>query len=373
MSDPYTTQQLAEEEKASIRKAMENQREFKRQSQNMIWRNPIQEKSAQELRGEYNSNEKDSSGSCSFFLKTGSCKYGEACSKFHPYPSVSTTLVLKNMYDGPGLGEFREDEENDDDLELEEEEIMKGYREFFNDIVPVFKAYGKLEMLRVCRNRSHHLKGNTYAMYSSEIEAKRAYDSLRTRFYAGKKLLVQFCPLVNWQSAVCALFAKGQCDRGKACNFLHVFQNPGGVLEGSFHTENRTNRGLGSKQHEERRTNDRRDRDERRDNNDRREPERDDRRSFSDRRGESRREEYQPRRYDEHRRDDRRTDDRRDRDERRDRDDKRDDRRDDRRLNYDPRERQTENKREAENEDKKRKGEADSGSSNKKRAFRESD
>jgi hypothetical protein len=67
-------------------------------------------------------NVKDSMN-CAFFLKTGSCRYGEACSKFHPYPASSTTILIKNMYDGPGMTEVT-DEDNDDDLEHSEDEVQ---------------------------------------------------------------------------------------------------------------------------------------------------------------------------------------------------------------------------------------------------------
>jgi len=134
------------------------------------------------------------------------------------------------MYDGPGLTDLNDDE-NDDDLEMEEEEIIRHFIVFWKDILPEFQQFGTIESLRVCRNHSDHLKGNCYVMYSTEREAKKAFDSLNGRFYGGKKLMIQYCPVVSWKTAVCGLFSKGQCDRGKACNFLHVFRNPGGAFE----------------------------------------------------------------------------------------------------------------------------------------------
>lgn len=52
---------------------------------------------------------------CAFYLKTGSCRYGQGCGKFHPYPRISETILFKNMYDGLGLTEVL-DEDADDSL-----------------------------------------------------------------------------------------------------------------------------------------------------------------------------------------------------------------------------------------------------------------
>src|SRR5688500_11403687 len=35
---------------------------------------------------------------CPFYLKTGSCRYGPQCGKKHPYPPVSHTVMIRNMY-----------------------------------------------------------------------------------------------------------------------------------------------------------------------------------------------------------------------------------------------------------------------------------
>jgi hypothetical protein len=238
----HAVQTLAEDEKAKMRRAIEAQRNFQRQSHNIVWRNPVNSKSAEELKAEFKG--EGDAALCSFFMKTGACRYGEACSKPHPYPSISATIMVKNMYDGPGMTDIQ-DEDNDDGLELEEHEIYKSFREFFEDVVPEFQAFGNVLALRVCRNHSDHLRGHTYVMYSSEAEAKKAYDVLNGRFYAGKQLMIFFSPLVNWKGACCGSFAKGLCERGKNCNFLHVFKNPGGVLEGNMSEEAKTFSGLG--------------------------------------------------------------------------------------------------------------------------------
>lgn len=40
---------------------------------------------------------------CPFHLKTGVCRFGARCSRVHFYPDKSCTLLMKNMYSGPGL------------------------------------------------------------------------------------------------------------------------------------------------------------------------------------------------------------------------------------------------------------------------------
>jgi len=40
---------------------------------------------------------------CPFHLKTGACRFGVRCSRVHFYPDKSSTLLMKNMYNGPGL------------------------------------------------------------------------------------------------------------------------------------------------------------------------------------------------------------------------------------------------------------------------------
>lgn len=40
---------------------------------------------------------------CPFHLKTGACRFGLRCSRVHFYPEKSCTLLIRNMYNGPGL------------------------------------------------------------------------------------------------------------------------------------------------------------------------------------------------------------------------------------------------------------------------------
>lgn len=40
---------------------------------------------------------------CPFHLKTGACRFGQRCSRVHFYPDKACTILIKNMYNGPGL------------------------------------------------------------------------------------------------------------------------------------------------------------------------------------------------------------------------------------------------------------------------------
>lgn len=62
---------------------------------------------------------------CPFHLKTGVCRFGQSCSRVHFYPDKSCTLLIKNMYNGPGLAW-----EQDEGLEVCNC-ILKKRRNFF--------------------------------------------------------------------------------------------------------------------------------------------------------------------------------------------------------------------------------------------------
>ena len=176
---------------------------------------------------------------CPFYLKTGSCRYGAQCGKKHPYPPVSHTVMIRNMYDGPGMSEKLE-EDAGDDLLHEEEDIYKAFTEFYTDALPGFERFGKMLMFRVARNNAPHLRGNVYAHYERIEDAVTAMAGLNGRFYGGKKLVGEFVPVTRWKSAVCGLADRNACPRGKLCNFLHVFRNPDAAFPLFDHVGERT-------------------------------------------------------------------------------------------------------------------------------------
>ncbi|KFK43317.1 hypothetical protein AALP_AA1G109200 [Arabis alpina] len=208
---------------------------------------------------------------CPFHLKTGACRFGPRCSRVHFYPDKSCTLLMKNMYNGPGIAW-----EQDEGLEVckrchlvmltlmdslqwwcmiitcgrlewrftsfynfyTDEEAEGCYEEFYEDVHTEFQKYGELINFKVCRNGSSHLKGNVYVHYRSLESAVLAYQSINGRYFAGKQVQCEFVNISRWKVAICGEYMKSRlktCSRGSACNFIHCFRNPGGDYEWADH------------------------------------------------------------------------------------------------------------------------------------------
>ncbi|PWA68076.1 Nucleotide-binding, alpha-beta plait [Artemisia annua] len=166
---------------------------------------------------------------CPFHIKTGACRFGLRCNRVHYYPDKSTTLLIKNMYNGPGLAW-----EQDEGLEYTEEEVERSYEDFYEDVHTEFLKFGEIVNFKVCRNGSFHLRGNVYVHYKSLDSAVMAYNSVQGRYFAGKQVKCEFVCLTRWKVAICGEYVKSRlktCSRGSACNFLHCFSNPGGDYE----------------------------------------------------------------------------------------------------------------------------------------------
>src|SRR5690606_6461157 len=69
----------------------------------------------------------------------------------HPQPASSRTILLANMYDGPGLSDPADEDRFDTDLERTEEEITSAFHKFWFDVVPEFERFGPIEAIAVCR------------------------------------------------------------------------------------------------------------------------------------------------------------------------------------------------------------------------------
>ncbi|CAG8587022.1 12879_t:CDS:2 [Funneliformis caledonium] len=164
---------------------------------------------------------------CPFYLKTGACRYGDSCGRYHPYPEKCCTILIKNMYEGMPVQ--LADENDDDDLEFDEVEAEKHYFDFFEDVHTEFQQYGNIVQFKVCNNFQQHLRGNVYVQYSSEVEAELAIENIRGRWYAGKQLICDYCPVTKWKPAICGYYQRKQCPKGIQCNFLHAYKNPGGL------------------------------------------------------------------------------------------------------------------------------------------------
>ncbi|KAI8514348.1 U2 small nuclear ribonucleoprotein auxiliary factor 35 kDa subunit- protein 2 [Branchiostoma belcheri] len=165
---------------------------------------------------------------CPFFKKTGACRFGDRCSRKHTRPDTSTTLLIPGMF-----GTFALDQTQRDDfdetmyLEYGEDELYKDFIEFYNDALPEFRTLGRVIQFKVCCNHEPHLRGNVYVQYDREEDCLEAIKKFHGRFYAGRQLTCEMTPVTSWKSAICGLFSRKKCPKGKNCNFLHVFPNPG--------------------------------------------------------------------------------------------------------------------------------------------------
>ncbi|KAK3734361.1 hypothetical protein QZH41_016664, partial [Actinostola sp. cb2023] len=168
---------------------------------------------------------------CSFYLKTGACRFGERCSRAHPRLPASVTLLIPHMYQDIRLSQTMLDEaDHDTGLEFDDEEANERYKAFFDDVLAEFEKAGRVVQFKVCCNHEPHLRGNVYVQFSSENETAQAFAAFNGRWYAGRQLSCEYSPVTKWRSAICGFFTRNRCPRGKNCNFLHVYRNPGNAF-----------------------------------------------------------------------------------------------------------------------------------------------
>ncbi|XP_026234436.1 U2 small nuclear ribonucleoprotein auxiliary factor 35 kDa subunit-related protein 2 [Anabas testudineus] len=165
---------------------------------------------------------------CPFFLKTGACRFGDRCSRKHIYPTTSPTLMIRGMFRTFGMEELRRDDyDMDACLEHSEEELQESFLEFYHDVLPEFRSVGKVVQFKVSCNYEPHLRGNAYIQFDTDEQCMEAFIKFNGRWYAGRQLHCEICPVTRWKNAICGLFDRQKCPKGKHCNFLHVFRNPG--------------------------------------------------------------------------------------------------------------------------------------------------
>lgn len=168
---------------------------------------------------------------CPFFSKTGACRFGDLCSRNHLRPGISRVLLIPNFYSHFGIDQSMIDEYDTDlMLEYDDTETYQHFREFYEDVLPEFELCGRVVQFKVCCNCEPHLRGNVYIEYASKRDAVAAFQKFQGRWYGGRQLNVEFTCVSSWRSALCGLFFKSRCPKGRSCNFLHVFRNPGNAF-----------------------------------------------------------------------------------------------------------------------------------------------
>ncbi|CAD5122778.1 DgyrCDS11185 [Dimorphilus gyrociliatus] len=153
---------------------------------------------------------------CNYYWKTGVCRFGNRCSRFHPRVEHSNTLIFHNMYYHFELEQgLYDDDYNtgveyykmkmktvfinsfiaDLTLEYEYSAIYKHFMEFYQDSLPEFKLCGRVLQFKVCCNYEPHLRGNVYVQYDRLEDAITAYKRFNGRWYAGRQLSCEFSHL----------------------------------------------------------------------------------------------------------------------------------------------------------------------------------
>uniref|UniRef100_A0A2K6L8W5 C3H1-type domain-containing protein n=1 Tax=Rhinopithecus bieti TaxID=61621 RepID=A0A2K6L8W5_RHIBE len=164
-----------------------------------IWQNP-------EPPVDFRVMEKDRAN-CPFYSKTGACRFGDRCSRTHNFPTSSPTLLIRSMFTTFGMEHCRRDDcDPDASLEYSKEEIYQQFLDFYEDVLPKFKNVGKVIQFKVSCNLEPHLRGNVYVQYQSEEECQAALSLFNGRWYAGRQLQCEFCPVTRVQEENTATF-----------------------------------------------------------------------------------------------------------------------------------------------------------------------
>ena len=77
--------------------------------------------------------------------------FATRCSRAHPHPAISTTLMFPGMYSSYAIEQsFRDEYDTDIGLEYDEGDAYRNFVEFYEDVLPEFKALGKVVQFKVC-------------------------------------------------------------------------------------------------------------------------------------------------------------------------------------------------------------------------------
>ncbi|TDG53448.1 hypothetical protein AWZ03_000263 [Drosophila navojoa] len=164
---------------------------------------------------------------CEFYTRTNCCRYGNSCTFNHRRPMLAKILLIRHFFTHPLLqvGEtHKEYASTDEHLELTEQDLRSDYDEFFRDAIGELEKFGKILNFRAVRNTLPHLRGHVFVEYAKERFALRAFVNLQGRYYASRRLQVEFSNLKGWRGAVC----------GYSCGYLHLFRNPNNLFNSSL-------------------------------------------------------------------------------------------------------------------------------------------
>jgi len=156
---------------------------------------------------------------CPFYFKIGACRHGDQCSRTHNRPVVSQTVLLKNMYQNlPSAIALAEGQTVDEVLI---DEAQDHFEAFYEEVFHELTKFGEVIDMAVADNIGDHLIGSVYVKFAHEDSAEKALKNLTGRFYAGRVIAPEYCPVTDFSDARCRQYDDAQCSRGGYCNFVH--------------------------------------------------------------------------------------------------------------------------------------------------------
>ena len=149
---------------------------------------------------------------CPFYRKTGACRHGDRCSRQHVVSLEATTVLIPHFWTLQSTPQTQPTAET----------AQSKFEDFFAEIHAEMRKYGVIEEMHVLDNQSDHLIGNVYVRYQKRKMAESMVTANRGRWYAGRCMLPHLVPVPNFAEGRCRRYDMNTCDRGGACNFLHI-------------------------------------------------------------------------------------------------------------------------------------------------------
>ncbi|XP_013099312.2 U2 small nuclear ribonucleoprotein auxiliary factor 35 kDa subunit-related protein 2 isoform X2 [Stomoxys calcitrans] len=142
---------------------------------------------------------------CEFYKKTQCCRFGYHCSHSHTRPLLSNIILIRNFFQHRLLDQQQHEEYSsaEEQLEMGEGDLRSDYDEFCADVWPELEQFGEIVNFRTARNVQPHARGTVFVEYKDKRSALKAFINLQSRYYAAKRLNVEFAHITHWRTAVC--------------------------------------------------------------------------------------------------------------------------------------------------------------------------
>jgi len=151
---------------------------------------------------------------CSFFLRIGACRHGNCCPKRHSHPTFGSTVIYEHIWLCPSKKYDNKKKK------------LAHYDMFVEDLMQECMKYGDIEEILTIENKGDHMIGNTFVKFHNEDQAAACIKGTQGRWYCGRKVVVRYSPVTDFDQARCRDFQGGNCKRGHFCNFAHFLPVP---------------------------------------------------------------------------------------------------------------------------------------------------